>query len=48
MGFVADMFDFRIWPVFNIADIAGCVGAGILVLYTFAFYEEKEKKEDEV
>ncbi len=48
MGFVTDMFDFRIWPVFNIADIAVCVGAGILVLYTFAFYEEKEKKEDEV
>ncbi len=48
MGFVTDMFDFRIWPVFNVADIAVCVGAGILILYTFAFYEEKENKEDEV
>ncbi len=48
MGFVTDMFDFRFWPVFNVADIAVCVGAGILVLYTFAFYEEKEIKENEV
>ena len=46
MGFVTDMFDFRIWPVFNIADIAVCVGAGLLILYTFAFYEEKEIEED--
>lgn len=48
MGFVTDMFDFRVWPVFNIADIAVCVGAGILILYTFAFYEEKEIKDNEV
>lgn len=48
MGFVTDMFDFRIWPVFNVADIAVCVGAGILILYTFAFYEEKEIKKNEV
>ena len=46
MGFVTDMFDFRIWPVFNIADIVVCVGAGLLILYTFAFYEEKEIEED--
>lgn len=46
MGFVTDMFDFRIWPIFNIADIAVCVGAGLLILYTFAFYEEKEIEED--
>ena len=46
MGFVTDMFDFRIWPVFNIADIAVCVGAGLLILYTFAFYEEKEIEEE--
>ena len=48
MGFVTDMFDFRIWPVFNIADIAVCVGAGLLILYTFAFYEEKEIEKNEV
>lgn len=32
---VTDMFDFRIWPIFNVADIAVCVGFGLLVLYLF-------------
>lgn len=31
-GYVIDYFDFRIWPVFNIADSAICVGVGILIL----------------
>ncbi|WP_405750469.1 signal peptidase II [Anaerovibrio slackiae] len=30
-GLVVDFLDFRIWPVFNIADIAICAGAGILI-----------------
>ena len=29
-GFVTDMFDFRIWPVFNVADIYVCLGCAIL------------------
>lgn len=29
-GTVTDMFDFQIWPVFNIADICICVGIFIL------------------
>ncbi len=32
-GYVVDMFDFRVWPVFNVADIAICVGCALLVLY---------------
>ncbi|MEE0510561.1 MAG: signal peptidase II [Peptococcaceae bacterium] len=32
---VTDMFDFQIWPIFNVADIAVCVGFGLLVLYIF-------------
>ena len=32
-GYVTDMFDFRIFPVFNVADICVCVGCGLLVLY---------------
>lgn len=32
-GFVTDMFDFRIFPVFNVADICVCVGCGLLILY---------------
>jgi signal peptidase II len=31
-GYVIDFLDFRIWPVFNIADSAISVGAGILIL----------------
>ncbi|MFZ5966302.1 MAG: signal peptidase II [Bacillota bacterium] len=32
-GYVVDFFDFRIWPVFNIADISIVVGAGLLAYY---------------
>lgn len=32
-GYVVDMFDFRFWPVFNVADIAICVGCVMLVVY---------------
>ncbi len=46
LGFVTDMFDFRFWPVFNIADIAVCVGAGFLILYTFKFSDKKEIEEE--
>lgn len=31
-GYVVDMFDFRVFPVFNIADIFICVGCGLLLL----------------
>lgn len=30
---VVDFFDFRIWPIFNVADIAICVGVGLIVFY---------------
>jgi signal peptidase II len=30
-GLVIDFFDFRIWPVFNVADIAICVGVGLIL-----------------
>ena len=30
-GLVVDFLDFSIWPVFNIAHIAICAGAGILI-----------------
>lgn len=32
-GYVVDFFDFRIWPIFNIADIAIVVGVS-LIIYT--------------
>ncbi|HZK01738.1 MAG TPA: signal peptidase II [Anaerovoracaceae bacterium] len=37
LGYVVDFFDFRIFPVFNIADICVCCGCGILILYLFIF-----------
>jgi len=30
-GLVVDFFDFRIWPVFNVADIAICLGVGVMI-----------------
>lgn len=30
-GLVIDFFDFRIWPVFNTADIAICIGVGLII-----------------
>jgi signal peptidase II len=31
LGHVIDFIDVRIWPVFNVADIAVCVGAAVLI-----------------
>ena len=47
-GYVVDFFDFRLinFPVFNIADIFVCVGAGLLALY-FVFFDNSDKKENE-
>lgn len=44
LGFVTDMIDFWFFPVFNIADIAVCVGAGFLILYTLIFSEDDAAK----
>lgn len=32
---VIDFFDFRVWPVFNVADIAILIGVGILIVQLF-------------
>ncbi|HEC92963.1 MAG TPA: signal peptidase II [Candidatus Atribacteria bacterium] len=43
-GRVIDFLDFRIWPIFNFADIAIVCGMLILVVY-FLFYAKEENKE---
>lgn len=42
-GYVTDMFDMHFFPVFNVADIAICVGCGFLLLYMFVFDKPDEK-----
>lgn len=38
-GYVVDFLDFRIWPVFNTADVAIVTGVGCL-MYTMLFLSE--------
>ena len=33
IGGVVDFFDFRIWPIFNVADIAICIGVACIAFY---------------
>lgn len=42
-GSVIDFFDFRVWPVFNVADIGICVGVALLFLEILR--EERGSKE---
>ena len=44
-GYVVDFIDFRVWPVFNIADISIVVGVGIII-YFMVFFPEKQIDEN--
>ena len=39
-GLVVDFFDFRVWPVFNVADIAIVIGVGCTLWAIFVDKEE--------
>ena len=39
---VVDFFDFRVWPIFNIADIGICVGVAFVVYHLFTVKEDHE------
>jgi signal peptidase II len=48
-GTVIDFLDFRIWPVFNVADIGIVVGAGLLTVFLLreGWGSGEKKKEGE-
>jgi len=39
-GHVVDFIDFRVWPVFNVADMAICTGAALIACYFFFLQDE--------
>jgi signal peptidase II len=41
LGAVTDFFDFRIWPIFNIAD--SCITIAIIGLFWYVFGKEEKK-----
>lgn len=43
-GYVVDFFDFRIWPVFNIADAAIVCGVGCII-FTMIYLHKEDKAE---
>jgi len=48
-GAVIDFFDFRVFPIFNIADSCVVVGCGLLIVYTiFLDRSEKDEKSEDV
>ena len=47
-GYVTDMFDFRVFPVFNVADIAVCIGCALLIIFVIFYDKEEEIKSNEV
>jgi signal peptidase II len=43
LGYVVDFIDFRVWPVFNIADSAVTIGVIMLVFYFLFMFKGKPK-----
>ncbi len=41
-GCVVDFLDFRVWPVFNVADIAIVSGVGCIILTVFYIMRKEE------
>ena len=42
-NYVIDFFNFYFWPVFNVADIAICVGCALLIIAVFAADKKAER-----
>lgn len=46
-GYVVDFLDFRVWPIFNVADISVCIGCGLLVIYVLLIEPRLNKIESQ-
>ena len=46
-GSVVDFLDFKVWPTFNVADIAICVGVILLVIQLLTIKDHEENEEEE-
>ena len=44
LGFVVDFLDFRVWPVFNVADSFITIGGCMLVMSLFIRHGKREEK----
>lgn len=47
-GYVVDFFDFRIFPIFNVADIFVCIGCGLMILYVLFFDGKNDGKRNNI
>ncbi len=46
-GKVVDFLDFRVWPVFNLADTAIVIGVGLLIWEVFRCHDPQKTEEGE-
>lgn len=46
MGYVVDFLDFRIWPVFNVADSFITMGVGLLAISVFFRGKKRQESQD--
>lgn len=45
LGYVTDFIDFKVWPVFNVADMSGVVGVIMIAYYIIFMYRPAKHQE---
>ena len=48
LGYVVDYLDFRVFPIFNLADICVCTGCGLLILYVLFIDGKQNGKRNDI
>ena len=48
LGYVVDYLDFRVFPIFNAADIFVCAGCGLLILYVLFIDGKQDGKRNDI